>query len=195
MALTRVARPPPLDARLHLPFVTSTHRPILGVTVAAESALNQCPCSAFIGRATPLSRYSSGFTTSALPHLFTTDSHDDLLYPCAELSDVTSQPRFHHHIVKVPYSIRPSRHLPFLASIRIHSASSPFERPAHLVAPNAICTTWFDISYIALVSPVALICYHHRLPAACNGACRLPRAPPVLSRPAQARVHRQRPSI
>ena len=131
MALTRVARPPPLDARLHLPFVTSTHRSILGVTFAAESALNQCPCSASIGRATPLSRYSSSFATSTLPHPFTTYSHDDLLYPCAELSDVTSQPHFHHHIVKVPYSIRPSRHLPSLAAIRIHSASSPFERHLH----------------------------------------------------------------
>jgi hypothetical protein len=69
--LARVARSPPLDARLHVPFVTSPHRSILGVTFAADSALlNQCPCSAFIGRATPLSRYSSSFTASQHSHFY-----------------------------------------------------------------------------------------------------------------------------
>ena len=184
--LTRVARPPPLDARLHLPFVTSTHRSILGVTFAAESALNQCPCSASIGRATPLSRYSSSFATSTLPHPFTTYSHDDLLYPV--LSSLMPPLSRAFIIALSQYRNIFAPHVAFRVWLL-----SAFIAPAHLL--NAICTTWFDISYIALVSPVALIYYHHRLPATCNDACSLPRAPPVLSRPTQTKGHRQSPSI
>ena len=165
MALTRVARPPPLEARLHLPFVTSTHRSILGVTFAAESALNQCPCSASIGRATPLSRYSSSFATSTLPHPFTTYSHDDLLYPV--LSSLRPPLSRAFIIALSKYRNLFAPHVAFRFWLL-----SAFIAPAQLL--NAIFTTWFDISYIALVSPVVLIYYHHRLPATCNDACSLP---------------------
>ena len=160
MALTRVARPPPLDARLHLPFVTSTHRPILGVTFAAESAL-VLPLLAGLHRyhttrVASLLQHSHIYSPPTLTMIFFTPVLSSMMSPLSRAFIITSS--------KYRTLFAPHVTLPFLASIRIHSASSPFERPAHLIVPNAICTTWFDISYIALVSPVALIYYHHRLP-------------------------------
>ena len=182
MALTRVARPPPLDARLHLPFVTSTHRPILGVTFAAESAL-VLPLLAGLHRyhttrVASLLQHSHIYSLLTLTMIFSTPVLSSLMSPLSRTFIITSS----------KYRTLFAPHVTFRLWLL-----SAFIAPAHLL--NAICTTWFDISYIALVSPVALIYYHHRLPATCNGACSLPRAPPVLSRPTQTKGHRQSPSI
>ena len=187
MALTRVARPPPLDARLHLPFVTSTHRSILGVTFAAESALNQCPCSASIGRATPLSRYSSSFATSTLPHPFTTYSHDDLLYPVLSSLRPPLSRAFIIALSKYRNLFAPHVSFRFWAAIRVHSASSTFERHLHnLVRYQLHCpciTSCFNIL------PPSPTCHLQRRMQLAH------RAPPVLSRPTQTKGHRQSPSI
>ena len=94
MALTRVARPPPLDARLHLPFVTSTHRPILGVTFAAESAL-VLPLLAGLHRyhttrVASLLQHSHIYSLLTLTMIFSTPVLSSLMSPLSRTFIITS---------------------------------------------------------------------------------------------------------
>ena len=92
--LTRVARPPPLDARLHLPFVTSTHRSILGVTFAAESAL-VLPLLAGLHRyhttrVASLLQHSHIYSLLTLTMIFSTPVLSSLMSPLSRTFIITS---------------------------------------------------------------------------------------------------------